>query len=87
MTGEVTIFPGLTDADLSAGPHHNYFNNFSPIPVLATRTNTSLAVIIGGTGGSITNPGGPSVPVPGSVALLGAGLVLLGALRHQAKQA
>ena len=81
------IFPGLTDADLSSGPHHNYFNNFSPIPVLATRTNTSLAVIIGGTGGSITNPGGPSVPVPGSVALLGAGLVLLGALRHQAKQA
>jgi hypothetical protein len=82
-----SIFPGLTNADLSAGPHHNYFNNFSPIPVLANRTNTNLAVIIGGTGGSITNPGGPSVPVPGSVALLGAGLVLLGALRRQAPQA
>lgn len=82
------IFPGLTDADLSAGPHHSFFNNFSPIPVLATRTsNSSLAVIIGGTGGSITNPGGPSVPVPGSVALLGAGLILMGVLRRNPTQA
>lgn len=83
------LFPGLTDADLSAGPHHNFFNNFSPIPVLATRTGTpnqGVAVIIGGTGGSITNPGG-SVPVPGSVALLGAGLVALGALRRKSASA
>lgn len=72
-----SIFPGLKDADLSAGPHHNWFNSFAPIPVLATREGTNLAVVIGGTGGSITEPGNPAVSLPGSAALLGAGLLAL----------
>lgn len=79
-------FPGLTNADLSAGPYHNRFEGFSPIPTLGTSTNSGNAIIIGGTGGSITNPGG-SIPVPGSLTLLGAGLLGLGALSRKRKDA
>ena len=75
------IFPGLTDADLSAGPHHSWFNSFSPISVLATRAGTNLAVVIGGKSGSITDPGTPVVSLPGSAALLGAGVLVLAARR------
>ena len=60
-------FPGLTNADLSAGPYHNRFEGFSPIPILATSNATGGAIIIGGSGGSITNP----VPEPSILALLG----------------
>jgi hypothetical protein len=83
-----TAFPGLTNADLSAGPWHNWFDGFSPIPTLATGFGNGLtrSVIIGGTGGSITNPG-RSVPVPGSLTLLGAGLLGLGALSRKRKDA
>lgn len=79
-----TAFPGLTNADLSAGPWHNWFEGFSPIPVLATGTGNGAtrAVIIGGTGGSITNPGG-TVPEPGSLALLGIGAMGLVLLRRR----
>lgn len=80
-------FPGLTDADLSAGPYHNRFEGFSPIPTLGISQFSGNAIIIGGTGGSITNPGGPSVPVPGSLSLLGAGLLGLGALSRKRKDA
>ena len=64
-----SAFPGLSDSDLSAGPYHNRFNGFSPIPILATSNATGNAIIIGGTGGSITNPG--TVPEPSTLALLG----------------
>jgi hypothetical protein len=53
-----TNFPGLTNADLGAGPYHNRFVGFSSIPMLGTSNATGNAIIIGGTGGSITNPGG-----------------------------
>lgn len=78
-------FPGLTNAHLSAGPFHNRFDNFSPIPTLGTSNATGHAIIIGGTGGSITNPGNP-IPEPGVMALMGLGLAGL-ALARRCKQA
>lgn len=81
-------FPGLTNADLSAGPWHNWFNDFSPIPVLATGTGaqSQRAAIIGGTGGSITNPGNP-IPEPGVMALMGLGLAGLAVIRRRKQSA
>jgi hypothetical protein len=70
-------FPGLTNADLSAGPYHERFEGYGAIPVLATSNATGNAIIIGGVAGSITNPGGGTVPEPGSLLLVGAGLLAL----------
>ena len=67
----MTTFPGLTNADLSAGPYHQRFNNIGALSVFATSNSTGNAIIIGGTGGSITNP---SVPEPTSLALVGLAL-------------
>ena len=75
-----TAFPGLTNADLSAGPYHQRFENFGALSVLGTANSNGAAIIIGSSGGSITNPGN-SVPEPGMALLLGAGLVLFGVWR------
>lgn len=79
-----TAFPGLTNADLSSGPWHNYFTNVGALNVFATSTNGSnQSVIIGAVTGSITNPG--RIPEPTTVALVG--LALLGAAAARRKGA
>ena len=77
-------FPGLTNADLSAGPWHNGFNNVGALSVLAVGTGSDAAgvnVIIGSAGGSITNPEPPpvgAIPEPSTYALMLAGLGAIG---------
>lgn len=44
-----TAFPGITTADLSAGPWHNYFSgSFGSLKVLGRDTQQNLPVILGG---------------------------------------
>jgi len=79
-------FPGLNNGDLSAGPYHNRFNNFGALKVLATSTATNNAIIIGGAGGSISDPCAVTtcVPEPGSPLLVLAALGAAGlALRKR----
>lgn len=77
-------FPSLTNADLSAGPYHDYFTNTGAIPILGVGQNDGgRSIIIGASGGTITAPGGPMpVPEPATLALLG-GLTAMGMLYRQ----
>ena len=81
-------FPGLTNADLSSGPYHSNFLNVGSIPVLATGIGSlsSYNVIIGASGGSITNPV-PAIPEPSTYALMLAGLGMIGFLARRRKAA
>lgn len=69
-------FPGLTNQDLSTGPWHNYFLNFAPIPLLATAPdgNATRAIIIGSSGGTVTNP--DPLPEPTTLLLVGLGVTM-----------
>ena len=79
-------FPGLSNADLSSGPWHNYFTNFGALPVLATGSS-GQAVIIGGSGGSITAPPPGAVPEPSTWAMMLLGFGMIGsAMRRSRKQ-
>jgi len=68
-------FPGLTSADLSAGPWHAYFSgNFGGLQVLATAPTTdvqgniqNVPLILGGGAGTVITPPPTGVPEPASV--------------------
>lgn len=77
-----SAFPGLTDADISTGPWHHDFTNYSPLFLLAA-DSTGRSVILGASGGSITNPDPVGVPEPITMSLFGAGLVGAAALRRR----
>lgn len=84
----MAAFPGLTDADLSAGPFHNYFAGIGAIPVLGVDSGGSGAgtpVIIGSSGGSVSDPD-PVVPEPASIALFSLGAMGLGVVARRRKQ-
>jgi hypothetical protein len=77
-----SAFPGLTNADISSGPWHAEFGNYSPLFLLAEDTS-GRDVIIGASGGSITDPDPVGVPEPITMSLFGAGLVGAAALRRR----
>jgi hypothetical protein len=81
----LAAFPGLTNADLSAGPYHQVFSNVGAIPVLGISQITGNNVIIGSSSGSIIDPGDPggAIPEPMTAAVLGTALLGLGLVRRR----
>jgi hypothetical protein len=80
--GGQAAFPGLTNADISSGPWHHHFTNYSPLNLLAESTD-GFDVIIGAAGGSITDPDPVGVPEPITLTLFGAGVAGAAALRRR----
>ncbi len=92
-------FPGLTNADLSAGPWHDFFSgSLGGLSVLATAPESNKVgspirnVIIGGGAGTVIGCGGPGqppcdsngvVPEPASIALLGLGGAMAAVIRRR----
>ena len=80
-----TAFPGLTNADLSSGPWHNYFSgSLGGLSVLGTSPDgagTTRNIILGGGVGTVIGCGEPgqppcpenAVPEPASMLLFGIG--------------
>ena len=78
----------LTNADLSSGPYHNTFSNTGTLPILAVDSG-QRAVILGASGGTVTNPDPVGVPDGGSLlaVYLGIAGMMLGFRRHFVKRA
>lgn len=84
----MTDFPGLSNADLSAGPYHNFFGgSFGGLSVLATGFDDAgnvVPVVIGAVGsGSISMPSG--APEPSTWLLMGVGLAACGLYTRRRK--
>lgn len=85
-----SAFPGLTDGDLSSGPYHNWFANTGTLPVLGVGQGfySTSAVILGGAGGSITDPTtGGGIPEPATWAMMIMGFGLTGAALRRRRYA
>jgi hypothetical protein len=80
-----SAFPGLTNADLGAGPYHNRFENFGGLSVFGVGASTQSAIIIGASGGSVTDPDPPTTAIPetSTMLLVGSGLLGLTAFRRR----
>ena len=80
-------FPGLTNADLSSGPHHKYFENVGILPILGTRTSGGQAIILGGAGGSIIDPTPGAVPESSTWMMMIVGFGAIGgAMRYRRRK-
>lgn len=81
-----TLFPGLTNEDLSSGPYHANFTGVGSIPVLGRGVDfdANLNIIIGSSGGSITDPL-PAIPEPSTYALMIVGLGVVGLCARRRK--
>lgn len=80
-------FPGLTNADLSAGPFHGQWTGGTgALTILFTGpSNNPLPVGIGSSGGSVTQPG---IPEPGTIILFGMGVLgAAGVIRRRRRTA
>ena len=84
-TGQAA-FPQVTNQDINAGPCHGSFSgNLGGLVPLALDSQ-GRAFIIGGVGGSITEPPAGVVPEPGSMILLGSGLAFVALRLRKRKQ-
>jgi hypothetical protein len=84
-TGQAA-FPQVTNQDINAGPCHGSFSgNLGGLVPLALDAQ-GRPFIIGGVGGSITQPPPGVVPEPGSMILLGTGLAFAALRLRKRKQ-
>ena len=78
-------FPQVTNADISAGPCHGSFSGSMGGLIPLALDGNGLNMIIGGVGGSITDPGTP-VPEPASMLLLTTGFGYLAVRRRKSRR-